>query len=223
MRRESLKKDEAASDRESVSELDDTSTSEKKGSKKVVWRFMNCWWKAGGVSGNSLRLGVWITIHVGRPKGHPIEEDEPSEAFGTGASLCTLNSMMNISSSRPIFYASTLTLISVFGHHPINLWEVILHLSCRARKSEPRSSENKCLCSKESRRENKGPSNKWWAQCWDNGMQRQEPKQNWHLFLCKDSCAKLFMRCNLYLVLSSRFLQKSSQDSGYIKRGRAPT
>lgn len=36
MRRESLKKDEAASDRESVSELDDTSTSEKKGSKKVV-------------------------------------------------------------------------------------------------------------------------------------------------------------------------------------------
>lgn len=160
---EFLKKDEVVLDCEFVFEFDDIFMLEKKGSKKVVWRFMNCWWKVGGVLGNFLWLGVWIIIYVGRLKGYFIEEDEFLEVFGMGVLFCIFNFMMNILFSRLIFYVFILILISVFGYYLINLWEVILYFLCRVCKSELRFFENKCLCSKESCWENKGFFNKWWV------------------------------------------------------------
>lgn len=100
MRRESLKKEEAASE---SSELEDSPASEKKGSRNVVCRFMNCWWKACAGTWESARrwwgcfgLGVWIAMQVGRPNGQPIEEEE--EEDGGGPSGC-ISATMGCNSS----------------------------------------------------------------------------------------------------------------------------
>lgn len=93
IRRESLKKEDAASERESESELEELPASETKGSRNVVCRFMNCWWKASGARTSSLEVGVWMTMHFGSPKGHPNDADGSS--CGRPLSLCNWISIVN--------------------------------------------------------------------------------------------------------------------------------